>query len=74
MTCRPQGWSPCQLPHLIQPIARPLPPPGAAAGEHTAQQRSGRWSSAVLRQTEGGGAWRIAFIQETYVPQQDARA
>lgn len=43
------------------------------AGEHTAAQRSGRWASAVLRQ-QAGNSYRIAYMHETYVPQESARA
>jgi hypothetical protein len=47
--------------------------PRFAEGEHTATQRSGRWASAVLRQ-QVGNSYRIAYIHETYVPQESARA
>ena len=58
------------LPPLMTPA---LLSPAHTAGEHTAAQRSGRWASAVLRQ-QAGNSYRIAYMHETYVPQESARA
>lgn len=84
--CLPQAHNPHPYPppllptHSRPPPPKQIPPPHTgAAGEHTGQLRSGRVATAVLRQAggavevEGSSSWRIAFIQETYVPQEAAR-
>ncbi|KAL4440460.1 hypothetical protein ABPG75_003461 [Micractinium tetrahymenae] len=43
------------------------------AGKHTAGERTAKWASAVLRQHEGD-AYRFAYLHESPVPREQARA
>ncbi len=45
----------------------------SAAGKHTADQRTAKWASAVLRQHEGD-KFRFAYLHESPVPREQARA
>lgn len=67
------SWQNCH-PCGLQTPSVPLPHAcHHAADEHTGAQRSGRWATAVLRQ-QAGNSYRIAYVHETYVPQESARA
>lgn len=48
-------------------------PPPPAAGKHTAGERTAKWASAVLRQQDGD-AYRFAYLHESPVPREQARA